>query len=226
VSPARSGPRRWLPFAVAAGVAVAVVLFVVLAGGGGGDTAIPGPAAPAPSGPAPGGGSAVTSELGTGDRAEALALGRRMVRPVAQRDPAPQVRVQTAAFGDGTVFDLSAQRGNVVVLYFTAAWCPTCTAETRALARIQEAHAAHGVRILALDVDWTETEDDLEAYRGKYGNGRHLWAMDEDLTVAQAYGIRSLGSTVFIDREGRVAYSDSLQTSYETLNAVIEALLQ
>lgn len=222
MSPAHGGPHRRPPFVVAVGVAVTVVLLVVLAAGGSGDTTVP--AELARTGPAPDSDPAATATL-SADRARVLAAGQNMVRPAAQREPAPQVRVQTAAFGDGTVFDLGAERGNVVVLYFTAAWCPTCTAETRALAQIQEAHAAHGVRILLLDVDWTETEDDLEVYRARYGEGGHLWAMDEDLAVAETYGIRSLGSTVFIDREGRIAYSDSLQTSYETLDAIIEALL-
>jgi peroxiredoxin len=221
MSPGHGESHRWLPFVFALGVAVAVVLLVLLAAGGSGDTTVP--AEVSRPGPAPDGGPAAAATL-SADRAPVLAAGQRIVRPVAQREPAPQLRVQTTDFGDGSVFDLAEERGNVVILYFTAAWCPTCIAETKALARIADAHADHDVRIIALDVDQTESDRDLADYRERTGAGNHLWAFDRDFLIAQAYEVRSLGSTVFIDREGRIAYRDASQTSYETLDAIIEAL--
>ena len=147
------------------------------------------------------------------------------MRPAGERAAAAPIRLQTASFGDGSVFDLAEERGNVVVLFFMAAWCFTCLPEAQALAQIHEQYADQGVRVLIIDVDVTENEDNLAGFREQTGNGEHLWAMDVDDQVARTYEVRSLDTTIFIDREGRVAYMDGSPTSYDVLAAIIEALL-
>ena len=49
--------------------------------------------------------------------------------------------------------------------------------------------------------------------------------MDVEDEVARTYKVLSLDTTIFIDRQGRVAYTDGSPTSLEVLMAVIEALL-
>lgn len=144
--------------------------------------------------------------------------------PVAQRLAAPEFSVQTAPFGDGSVFDLAHERGHVVVVYFMAGWCLTCIPEASALAKLQEQYGANGVRILALDVDRTEGDTQLAEFRARAGNGRYLWGFDRDLRIAQALNVRSLDSTIVVDRDGRIAYRDSVPTPYDTLATVVRAL--
>jgi thiol-disulfide isomerase/thioredoxin len=172
-----------------------------------------------------GGQGAATTAASAAERAALLATGQRIVRPAGERAAAAPIRLQTASFGDGSVFDISAERGNVVILYFMAAWCFTCIPEAQALAQIHETYADQGVRVLVLDVDVTENEDNLAGFREQAGNGEHLWAMDVDDEVARSYNVRLLDTTIFIDREGRIAYMDGSPTSYEVLAAIIEALL-
>lgn len=158
------------------------------------------------------------------ERVALAAKGAELVQPAAERSAAPPIRLQTASYGDGSVFDVSDEGGNVVVFYFMAAWCVTCIPETQALAQIDANYADAGVRVLILDVDQTEDEDDLAQFRESYGNGQHLWAMDRDFGAAEALGVNILDATVIIDRNGRIAYRDGVPTSYETLASVIEAL--
>ncbi len=159
------------------------------------------------------------------ERAKLVAAGQELVISPDQRPVAPPIQLQTASFGDGSVFNLTEEQGSVVVLFFMAAWCPTCVPESRALARLHEDYADRGVRIIVLDVDQRETEEHLRRFRARAGNGRHLWAMDSGYQVAKPYRVRSLDTTVVIDQEGRVAFGDVTPTPYRTLASVIEALL-
>lgn len=221
----RSASSRALPFAVGLGVATVVALIVVFAFGRGGASE---PTAAAVIQPSSGSAQAASRASPTPTsmrQAELLALGQRLVLPAGEREGAAAIRLSTASFGDGSVFDLAQERGNVVVIFFMAAWCTTCFPEAQALAQIHETYAEQGVRVLILDVDTTEDEADLADFRQQTGNGEHLWAMDVAVAVAQSYRVLSLDTTIFIDREGRVAYSDGSPTSYDVLAAVIEALL-
>jgi peroxiredoxin len=165
----------------------------------------------------PGAGDVVIGEL--------AAQGRDLVTAAPNREPSPQFAVQTASYGDGSLFDLASSRGDIVILYFMAAWCVTCIPETEALDVLHDRYSSLGVRILIVDVDTTEDEGDLSGFRDKTGQGDHLWAMDTGNVIAQTFGVRFLDTTIIIDREGNVAFSDARPTEYETLAAVVEALL-
>ncbi len=158
-------------------------------------------------------------------RALSPAAARDFVFPPAQRRPAAPFRLATASFADGSVFDLTHERGNVVVLFFMAAWCTTCIPEARALNALYEEYGDRGLRILAIDIDPRDTEKQLARFRRLAGNGRHLWARDLAQNVIRTYGVRALDTTIVIDRTGKVAYTDAFPTGHERLQNVIEALL-
>ena len=91
-------------------------------------------------------------------RARSPAAARDLVLPPAQRKPAAPFRLATASFADGSVFDLAQARGNVVVLFFMAAWCTTCIPEARALNALYEEYGDRGLSVLAIDIDPRDTE--------------------------------------------------------------------
>lgn len=153
------------------------------------------------------------------------AAARDLVFPPAQRRPAAPFRLATASFADGSVFDLTHERGNVVVLFFMAAWCTTCIPEARALNALYEEYGNRGLRILAIDIDPRDTETQLARFRRLAGNGRYLWARDLAQNVIRTYGVRALDTTIVIDRTGKIAYIDAFPTGHERLQIVIEALL-
>ncbi len=159
------------------------------------------------------------------ERALPPAAASDLVLPPAQRRPAAPFRLATASFADGSVFDLTHERGNVVVLFFMAAWCTTCIPEARALNALYEEYGDRGLRILAIDIDPRDTETQLARFRRLAGNGRYLWARDLAQNVIRTYGVRALDTTIVIDRTGKIAYIDAFPTGYERLQNVLETLL-
>ncbi len=51
------------------------------------------------------------------------------------------------------------------------------------------------------------------------------WATDAKGELVQLFRVFSLGTTVIIDREGRIAYRDDVATPYEILESQVEPLL-
>ena len=51
------------------------------------------------------------------------------------------------------------------------------------------------------------------------------WATDAKGELVQQFRVFSLGTTVIIDREGRIAYRDDVATPYEILESQVEPLL-
>lgn len=144
------------------------------------------------------------------------------LEPETSAPLAPDFTVKTL---DGSDFTLSERRGNVVILYAMAAWCPTCIPEAQALARIYDEYRNRGVEVLILDVWQGETEEQLLQFKNSVNGGDHFWAMDTENRWAQAYEIRMLDTTIIIDREGRIAYKDESSTPYQKLKDEVESLL-
>lgn len=146
--------------------------------------------------------------------------------PADLGEPAPDFTIQTI---DGTPFSLAEHQGRVVVLMFTAPGCGECVPELRALAQIQTEYASRGVDILAVNVDPYMTADDLldfKNYVKSYiGNADYNWAQDDGSLITQAYGVRSLGTTVIVGRDGTIAYRDERTTTLDAYRAALAPLL-
>lgn len=154
-----------------------------------------------------------------------LVLGRRLVIPASARLDAAPFEVQTS-FGGGGTFALDADAaGSITLVFFMAAWCPTCPGEAIALRQLHEDYRDRGVTVLIVDVDQEEGEPELAAFRELTGNADHYWALDRDFVVARALEVNTLDATIVIDAQGRIAYRDGSPTPYEDLAAVVDALL-
>jgi|DewCreStandDraft_5_1066085.scaffolds.fasta_scaffold00018_71 peroxiredoxin len=153
-----------------------------------------------------------------------LAAGRvpAAAAPADERPPAPDVSVVTL---DGRRVSLAEWRGKPVVLYFMASWCASCVPEAQALAKVHQEYRAAGLEVLVLDVDPTMTEQDLTNFRRFVPGAAYHWALDRGQVVTQAFQVRSLDTTIIIDRQGRIAYRDSVPTPLQTLRQAVARVL-
>lgn len=137
----------------------------------------------------------------------------------------PDFGVQATSWSGGEQFVLSQNLAKPTVMYFVAAWCFTCIPETQALARIHE-EMGDEVNILIFDIDTTEDEGDLKRFKDRADGADHLWVMDEDSTIARAYNVRTLDTTIIIDQGGEEDFRDSVPTGYNTLKSELTALIE
>lgn len=106
---------------------------------------------------------------------------------------------------DGSVVDLAAYRGKVVLVDFWATWCGPCVSELPHVKAAYEKHHAAGFEIIGVSLD--KDGDKLAAFTKE---NALPWPQIFDgqgwqNKLAQAYGIRSIPATFLLDREGKIA---------------------
>ena len=102
---------------------------------------------------------------------------------------------------DGSTVTLSDLRGQVVIINFWASWCPPCREEAAYLEQTWRAYQGRGG--VFIGVDWVDTEKEALAYIDEfditYFNGPDLGTR-----IAQAYRIRGVPETFFVDKSGQL----------------------
>jgi peroxiredoxin len=140
------------------------------------------------------------------------------MRSGSNNPPAPDFSMATV---NGPTFSLAAQRGRPVVLYFMAAWCTSCLAESNALGQIQQ---KYGDRVRIMLVDMNGNVDSPGAVRTfverSQGPSRY-WVIDADGTITRAYSVTSLDTTYVIDKRGRIAYRGTTSLDASTLDHIL-----
>jgi cytochrome c biogenesis protein CcmG, thiol:disulfide interchange protein DsbE len=115
---------------------------------------------------------------------------------------------------DGHAVRLSSYRGKVVVVNFWATWCPPCREEMPALQRV----AASEPDVVVLEVDLMEPADKARSFLDSLGLDRLQPVLDGDGATTRRFGVLSLPSTFFVDRNGVIRHLE--------LTAVSEAQIR
>jgi thiol-disulfide isomerase/thioredoxin len=103
---------------------------------------------------------------------------------------------------DGKVFKLSEHRGKPVLIDFWATWCSPCRASLPHLSALQERYRQQGLVVVGLSLDDLDASS-VRRFAEKLRLRFRLGLADEK--VLDLYGpIRSIPTTIFIDRQGRV----------------------
>ena len=134
----------------------------------------------------------------------------------------------TLKYTNGNEFTLSALRGKVVMLQFTASWCGICRGEMPHIeSRIWQPHKDDADFVL-VGVDREEPREVVEEYTAKLGT-TYPMLLDEKGDVFASYALRKSGITrnVLIDRDGRIVKLTRrfVEPEFNDLVATIDSLL-
>jgi len=120
--------------------------------------------------------------------------------PAESPQPAPDFSLPAR---DGSAVQLSALKGQVVMINFWATWCGPCRQEMPLLEQIHAKYEPLGFTLLGVNV-----EPDTAA-ANTWLKGMPVSfpiPFDTRNTVAEQFGVLGMPSSVFVDREGRVRY--------------------
>jgi len=122
----------------------------------------------------------------------------------------------------GQQLALDALRGRIVVLNFFATWCPPCRAETPDLVALDRKYRSRGV--VFFGVDDKESPQLVRVFASVKGIGYPI-VLDSNGEVEETYDIRSIPTTLVIDKSGIVRYRNVQQLDAPTLSHVLDAIL-
>jgi len=103
---------------------------------------------------------------------------------------------------DGSTVQLSALRGQPVIVNFWATWCGPCRAEMPELEQVWQKYQQDGLMLLG--VDEGESPATIERFRQTVVNVSFPLLLDTRSQVGALYGVRAMPTTFFIDGEGRI----------------------
>jgi thiol-disulfide isomerase/thioredoxin len=150
-----------------------------------------------------------------------VALGWQSLTPTqAPRGTARPFAVRTL---DGRTLRLTELRGRPVILDFWATWCAPCRASMPHLSAMQGRYGSRGLVVLGLSVD----DAPPQAVRGFAERLRVRFpiAMASEGMLDDYGPIRSIPTTIFIDRNGRIVRRVVGYVDEETLEGFIREIL-
>ena len=141
-----------------------------------------------------------------------LMMSPRGTLEVAAGDAIGEVRAELA---DGKPFELSALRGQPVVLAFWASWCGPCRREAPVLNRLH----ADGVKVFGLSVE-PLTAAQIGAHARSLGM-RYPVARPEGALLTRL-GIDTVPTTCVVGSDGKLLSAHTGFTSEDTLRAELQ----
>jgi len=137
---------------------------------------------------------------------------------------APDFNLKTV---DGNQVSLQSFKGKPLVIWFMAAWCPSCVGQAAAINHVSSEYG-NKLNVLVIDL-WAsqnigqsaqglnaETDNDLQAFIAKNGSPQWKAALDTvGLTIR--YGITQVDSTVVLDSTGNIVFKNVGPSGYQSL---------
>jgi len=121
--------------------------------------------------------------------------------------PAPQQGFQAPDFElittTGEIIKLSDLQGQAVLVNLWATWCPPCRAEMRTIERIYLDYEEQGLVVLAVNMTYQDNEKQINPFIAEQGLTYPI-LLDKTGQMANAYQLKSLASSYFIDRAGLI----------------------
>ena len=130
--------------------------------------------------------------------------GGSFPRALAAGTAAPNVQ---ATLADGRSFDLSQERGHVIVLNFWASWCGPCRQEEPVLSRAHQRLTSSGGKVIGLSVDSQPDTADGRALvsRSARSLGMLFPVAIANRNATREFRVGSLPSTFVINHAGQIS---------------------
>jgi cytochrome c biogenesis protein CcmG, thiol:disulfide interchange protein DsbE len=154
----------------------------------------------------------------------ALGLRRSQQGPIVLGQVVPPISLTT--FDEKTITTVDAAlKGKVIVLNFWASWCQPCESEAADLEQAWQYYKPGG-QVVFLGIDYVDTEPEAKAYLAKF-NISYPNGPDLGTRASQAFRIRGVPETYFIDKQGKLAHKEiGPFQSLQDIQAVIDPLLK
>ena len=136
---------------------------------------------------------------------------------------------------DGKQISLESFKGKPLVLWFMAAWCPSCVAQAAAIKQVSSEYG-NKLNVLVIDL-WApqnigqssqglsaETDNDLQAFVAKNGSPQWNAALDTG-RVTIKYGITQVDSTVVVDGNGNIVFKNLGPSGYQPLKDALAKIV-
>ena len=134
-------------------------------------------------------------------------------------DQRTAIKPITGELLDGKPYDVSQDRGKVVVVNFWGSWCAPCRAEADDLENTYQAMKDKGVTFVGIN-----SRDDRDAAR-EFERGRVTYPsiFDFDGKVGIQFDVTqvSMPSTLIVDRQGRIAVALRKATTASQLQPLV-----
>jgi peroxiredoxin len=136
------------------------------------------------------------------------------VHAVKVGQPAPDFTLKSM---DGKNFNLTEQRGNIILINFWASWCGPCRKEMPLLQDLQEKYQDLGVQVWGINV-----EQENQAGKDFLANLELSFSIffDETNKLSETYDVQAMPTNVLVDRDGIVrfvfrGFKDGYEKKYE-----------
>jgi peroxiredoxin len=138
-------------------------------------------------------------------------------------DQRPEARAVTGELLAGGTYDLSQDRGKVVVVNFWGSWCNPCRAEADDLEGTYQATKAKDVTFIG--VNSRDDADAAKAFERRHGV-TYPSVYDRDGSVALKFDVTQINTpeTLVLDRQGRIAAAIRGATVRDVLQPVVERI--
>jgi thiol-disulfide isomerase/thioredoxin len=126
---------------------------------------------------------------------------------------------------NGDAFTLSDNIGKIILIDMMATWCPPCIQQMTQLEDIVE-EFQEDILVISIDVDKSETIDDIIDKFGSYTNKWTFLLDDYEENVANDYQVSSIPKILLISQNGNIYYSHVGYTDYSTISQKVKELLE